>query len=650
MRLRLSLPLLFVLALAALTAPVSGALADEPGVAAPAEAPDARVALGADARGYLELVNLWRNRAAALPDDPEGANEQLDRVARAAQAAGIRRLDAFAVALLREAQAAADAGRYGDARKLVDRAETLAPGLPEIHDMRASLALDEAPWALHSWTTHSIKGFLARLDDFQRRLLLLGDVVLVGLLILGLAGILFVLAQLARYALHVFHDLGQAFPSAMRFVLLAAILLVLALPLIYGFGPVLLVFPLAGVLWSYQSRSERVLTAIFIVLLGSSPWLLRMGDRLTEAGTGTSQALHALELNAGDARAMETVLAAARADSKDWQAQAVLGLAYKRLGRLEDAETALRAASDAIDDESDEAAAAAIHNNLGNVLFGLGYPERAEEAYQKARRRAREAPQPPFNLHRLYRRTDRNEQADQALEQATGLDAQAVAVWSQDDDPSVNRYVVDMELPGSTLTARAMTDLFGDTPLARRGWVVLAGPVPEMTAPLAGVATLVIFALLGTRRARMKLIWPCVRCGRPAPTPLSEAPPQHPQCEQCVNLFVRNIPVDRRVRFQKEQTVARYSAFRRWGTRVLGLLVPGTVDLVRGNPLRGAAMVAATTVLAVWLVYPDGLLIEPVTLSADPDATPVGHIVLIVALVGLWAASVVRAVRWKERI
>ncbi len=654
MRRRLSLPLLFVLALAAVSGRVTGvsaqpAPAEVPPVAAPA-AVDPSIALGADPRGYLELVNLWRNRASALPDDPEAAAEQLDRIARAAVAAGIQRLDAFAVALLREARAAAAAERYPEAARLVDEAEALAPGLPEIHDSRASLALDEAPWALHSWTTHSIKGLLARLDDFQRRLLLLGDVVLVGLLIAGLAGILFILAQVARYALHVFHDLGQAFPSTMRFVLLAAIVLVLALPLIYGFGPLLLVFPLAGVLWSYQSGSERVLTAIFIVLLGTSPWLVRMGDRLTEAGTGTSQALHALELNAADGRAMETVQAAVRADATDWQAQAVLGLAYKRLGRLDEAETALRAAVEAVDQDAHEEAAAAILNNLGNTLFGLGRGAQAEEVYQKARRRAPEAPEPPFNLHRLYTRSDRDDEADQALEKASAIDAQAVAVWSQDDDPTVNRYVIDMALPGGTLTGRAMAHLFADTPLARRGWVMLAGPVPEMTAPLAAVATLAVFGLLGARRRRMKLTWPCMRCARPAPTPLIEAPPVHPQCEQCVNLFVRNIPVDRRVRFQKEQTVARYAAFRRWGTRALGLLVPGTVDLVRGNPLRGAAMVAATTVLAVWLVWPDGLLLEPVTLGVDPDATPVGRVVLIAGLAALWVTSLLRAVRWKEPV
>ncbi len=628
--------------------PVVPAAAPEAG-AGSVEVADGSIALDAGARGYRDLIALWHNRRAALPDDAEGAAEQLERITRAAHEAGIRRLDPFGIALLREAEAASAAGRHGEAARLIDKAEQLAPGLPEIHDARASLALDEAPWAVHSWTSHSIRGVLARLDDFQRRLLLFGDLVLIGLLIAGLAGILFILAQLTRYALHIFHDLGQSFPSTMRFVLLAAVLLVLALPLIYGFGPLLLVFPVAGVLWNYQSTSERALTATLVLLLGISPWLLRVGDHLTEAGTGTSQALHALGLNAGDARAMESVEAAVARDPDDWQAHAVLGLAYKRVGRLEDARTTLGAAAGAVDDESSEASAAAIYNNLGNVLFALGYEGGAEEAYQKARRRARDAPEPPFNLHRLYRRAGKADEAETAIQQASAIDAQLIAAWSQDDDPSVNRYVIDMELPASALIGRAMMDVLADTPLARRSWVVLAGPVPEMTAPLAALVTLALFAILGRLRSRMRLTWPCVRCARPAPHNMSGGPPAHPQCEQCVNLFVRNIPVDRRVRFQKEQTVARYASLRRWGTRGLGLLVPGTVDLVRGNPLRGAAMVAATTVLAIWLIFPDGLLIEPVTFGADHEAVPVGRYLLGVGLIGLWVGSAVRAVRWKER-
>lgn len=647
-------PLAFtlLLALAPLIGAVTPALAQpaEPAPAAAEAEPataredaDPAVALIAQGRGATELVNIWRNRSGA---DPERAEEQLDRLARTAREAGITRLDPFAAALLREARAAADADDHAAARLRIDRAEQLAPGLPEVFDARAALALDETPWALHTWSKFRIKALLARIDDFQRRMLLFSDFVLGALLVLGALGFLFMVAQLVRYAIHLFHDLGAAFPSTMRVVLLVAIGLLLALPLIYGFGPALLFFPLAIALWSYQSRAEKVISALFIVFLGSLPWLLRMGDRLTEAGTGPTQALHALSHNPTDARAFEAVEAAVAADPKDWAAQAVLGLTHKRLGRLDDAETALRAAILGAEGEAE----GTIYNTLGNVLFAQGRPQGAEEAYKRARKRLPDAAEPAFNLHRLYRRLGRSDDANTAMQTASGIDAQAVAAWSQDDEPYANRFVVDLDLPTATLTARAMADLFSPTPLARRAWVAVAGPVPEMTAPLAAVVTLALFGVLASLRRRMRLTWPCFRCARPAPTPIADGPPAHPQCEQCVNLFVRNIPVDRRVRFQKEQTIARWSAVRRWSTRVLGLTVPGLVDLIRGHALRGALVAGLTAVLVLWLVEPDGLLLEPLT-GFDPvgEGFTIGRWVLLALVAGLWITHVVRAARWKER-
>lgn len=662
MRRRLALTLLLALtplaALAPLIGGVTPALAQRPdpapaapAAANPADAPAKReaanpaVALIAQGRGQDELLNIWRNRTGAR-DEPERAEEQLDRLWRTAREAGITRLDAFAAALLREAETAARADDFATARQRIARAEQIAAGLPEILDVQASIALADAPWALHTWVKLHIKAFIARVGDFQRRMLMFSDFVLGALLILGLLGVLFTLAQFARHAIHLFHDLGTAFPSTMRIVLLVALALVLALPLIYGFGPVLLFFPLAIAMWSYQGRSEKVISALFIVFLGSLPWLLRMGDRLTEAGTGPTQALHALSLNPTDARALEAVEAAIAADPNDWAAQAVLGLTHKRLGRLDEAETALRAAIRGADGEAE----GTIYNTLGNVLFAQGRATGAEEAYTRARKRLPEAAEPVFNLHRLYRRLGRGDDADAAIQAASVIDAQAVAAWSQDDEPYINRYVVDLDLPTATLTRRAMTDLFSPTPLARRAWVAVAGPVPEMTAPLAGLATLILFGALWSLRRRMKLTWPCYRCARPAPGPIADGPPAHPQCEQCVNLFVRNIPVDRRVRFTKEQTIARWSSFRRYATRLLGLTVPGLVDLVRGHALRGVLVAGVTAILALWLVLPDGLLLGPlVGFGLDDGALSLTRWVLLALVAASWIMNVVRALRWKER-
>ncbi len=608
------------------------------------EAVDPSVTLSTTARGYDQLVQAWRLRRVALEDkDDERADELAERVLRLQGQTGIRRLDAFAVALLREARVAAEAEDWDRVERCLAEAERLSPGLPEVWEVRGALALARQPIALHRWLDGRIRALRARLSDFQRRTLLASDVLLTVLLVMSVLGVLTALGQLGRYGLNIYQDLAQAFPSVMRFVLIAAATLLLLVPLLFGFGPVLFFFPLVMLLWPYQQRNERVLSVVFTLLLGVAPWALRVGDRLTEAGTGIAEVLHSLSVNAADARALDAAGAWLVAHPDDWQVQAVAGLTEKRLGRLDAALPLLEKAAAAAPTGGE---AGTVQNNLGNAWFASGRPKAAEAAYRAAIRQTPGEPAPYFNLHRLYQRTGRPQQAAEPLQSASKLDPRRVAAWTEDDDPSANRFVVDMDLPASSLTRRTVTDLLAPTDLATRGWLTLAGPVPEMAAPVGAVVTLLVCLTLALMRKRLRLTWPCGRCGRPAPVDLVAGPPERPLCGQCENLFVKNVPVDRRVRFEKEEAIARYASLRRWATRVAGVAMPGLVGLVRGEPLRGALWAALTLVVGLRLLLPEGLLIDPVRL---PDGgTAVGTWLTAALLLALWVYAAVRAFRWPE--
>ncbi len=609
-----------------------------------AEGADPAVALSTAGRGYEQLVQVWRLRRAAVEDaDAERADELVERVLRLRGETGIQRLDAFAVALLREAFAAAEAGDWDTAATRLAQAERLSPGLPEVWEARGAVALERQPLALHRWLDGEVRALRARLGDFQRRMLWLSDGLLTLLLVLGGVGLLTLLAQLVRYGMHLYHDLGQAFPAVMKFLLLAVAGLLLLLPLVFGFGPILLYFPIAVMLWAYQSRGERALAVVFTLLLGAAPWLLRIGDRLTEAGTGVTQALNQLSLNAADPRALAAAESWLARHPDDWQALAVTGLSYKRIGRPDDAARLLKAAAEGAPPGAE---AGVVQNNLGNVHFAAGRALAAALAYDQAREHLPGEPGPLFNLHRLYQRTGRATEASALMAQASKLDAQRVAAWTESDTPTANQVLVDLDLPATSLTRRAAADLLAPTDLSHRAWLTLAGPVPAMGAPVGAAMTLVLFGLLTALQRRLRLTWPCARCGRPATVFLAQGRPDRPQCEQCLNLFVRNVPVDRRVRFEKEEAIERHEALRRWATRIGGAAVPGLAGLTRGRPVRGALMAAAALTLLIWLVSPEGLLIEPVRL---PEArTPITAWAAGVALLALWVTAGVRALRWPE--
>lgn len=610
--------------------------------AAPGGAPepaDSTRGLVRPIQGPEQLKSLWKVRRQALEGgDTARADQLFEQVVATCRDNGIRSLDAFALSLVREAEAAVEAGELDRAARLLEQAEMLAPGLPEITLAEAALALDRQPLAVHRWFLLRVKAFVERLDDFQRRVLLVGDLALTALIVLAVLACVFVLGQLLRHGLSLYYDLGEVFPVVTKFLLMATVVLLALLPLYYGFGPFLLFFPAAILLWIYQSPSERVLSVVFTVLLGAAPWVLRMGDRLSEAGTGLSQALYALSRNPGDERALERVRAAVAGSPDDWEARVVLGLALKRRGELEPAHRVLSEALEAVDDD---AAAGLILNNLGNVRFASGRLRGAEEAYRQAAERLPDAPEPHFNLHRLYQRQARLDDAKQAINRASALAPDRVAAWNDDSDPNLNRFVVDLELPVDQLMRRAFSGLFAPTPLSARLWQVVAGPVPEMVAPLLAVMTLLIAGVLRLLQPRIRITRPCARCALPAPALRGEGDGGR-LCEQCTNLFVKNVPVDRRIRFKKEEQIGRYQWALRWGTRLSGVLLPGLAGILRGRPVRGALLLTAALVLARHLLLPHGLLLDPV-----PHPAPPAHqtAVIAAALGLLWLASAVLTFR-----
>lgn len=624
----------------------AGSAAAQDEGSAPREVPDATRRLVLPARSFDYLKTLWRFRRQALEDGDRGrAQEIFERVSEQRLENGIASLDAFAASLIREARLAWETENSAEATKLLDQAEKIAPELPEIDEARASLSMAQSPLSIHRWIAHRLDGISKTYRDFQRRVLMLSDLILTALVVISLLGFFFVAAQIVRHGMAIYYDLADAFPKVMTILIVVVAALFCFLPIYYGIGPFLLFPPAAAILWQYQTRGERFLAFVFTIMLGLSPWALRMGSRLSEAGTGDTQTLYQLTRNAGDARATELVEAMVEADKdkpeaeRDWHARAVLGVTYKRLGRLDDAVRTLEDARSLVPNGS--ADAAMMINNLGNTLFARGYLETAEKYYLVGAKALPTRAEPAFNLARLYERRGDEANAKNYIRKATQLDPSRVKVWISDTDDNLNRYVRDIDLPVEVLTQRELADVFSPTPFASRLWVVLAGPVPEMSAPLFAGVSLVLFAVLMALRRRTKLTRLCARCARPARLPASAPQPRGGQmCDYVECLFASTMPVDRRVRFELEEKVARHRAFVRWTTRVVGVLLPGLVGLLRGLPLRGILALSVTLVLILRLILPDGVLLEP--FSTGSAHGPESYWI-ITMLVGLWATSAVRA-------
>lgn len=605
------------------------------------EQPTSSLALVPPVKDEDQLVALWRVREKAAEDgDLDQADRAFQQVKGHCGDLGISRHDAFAYSLILEARQLSAVKRdFVRADVVFGQARQLAPGLPEIDEAIAVRVLDERPYYLHKYVVSKMRGIVARLSDFQRRSLLLADTLLSLFLVLTAVALVFVVTQSIRHGLAIYHDLGSVFPALMKFLVLGVSLAIAALPLYFGFGPYLLAFPLLVVFFAYQRPSERVLSVLTVAYLAALPWTLRAVDRISEAGTGATQALFKLGTDPFAHGAAEAVGAELSHDPDDWQGAMVLGTAHKRRAKLSSAIELLRRAEAAAPAQT--ASMGLVKNNLANALFATGRHQSAEALYKEAAVLLPRQPEPAFNLSRVYTRTGRIDDAKGQFARASALDSDRVAAWNDQLDLNLNRYVIDLALPSSALTIRELHDVLAKTVLASKAWSLIAGPVPEVAAPvLAAVSALAFLTILVSRR-RIRVRVPCSRCARAADQRLTERA-SAALCEQCHSLFVRNIPVDRRVRFEKDEQIARWRAVRIWGTRLSGLIGPGVAAFVTGSPLRGACGVALAGFLVIRILFPEGLLYEP--LSTEPQG-PLGFQVCVGALVVVWLLGVFSGVR-----
>jgi hypothetical protein len=105
-----------------------------------------------------------------------------------------------------------------------------------------------------------------------------------------------------------------------------------------------------------------------------------------------------------------------------------------------------------------------------------------------------------------------------------------------------------------------------------------------------------------------------------------------------VNVYVKKGVVEARDRVRKDLEVRRWARVRRFGARAAALLGGGTGHLVRGEPVRGFASLAALFFLVALAALHDGVL-------PPPQPTPWAGAVRLAVVVPLAAAVYAWALR-----
>jgi tetratricopeptide (TPR) repeat protein len=551
---------------------------------------------------HARLMELWVERRVASRESDVVRAEAAERaVVAAKRELAIENLVAMAVAEIREADRARLANLPAEALARARVAVELAPDLPDAHIAHARALFAEAPTRPGPPLAALGEAFAAAAREPHTIRAFLGDVASAGFAAVFTAAIavalLLVLRRL-RLFLHDVHHLPifrDTAPAQASFVALV----LLALPAVFGLGPLFAVAAALLAVWLHLARAERLVATAALLALVALPWATGEAARAMVWTGSLAEQVHELEQGAlSEAEAAE--VAARFADRPAPAAvHAALGRHHKRRGDLDAAlrHYALAAGADG--------GAPELHVNVGNVLFLRGDLEGAKAAYLAATDRA--GPDlvvlgaAHYGLSKLYLRTSDMDKSASAREKAEREAGAFLRRFGSDDDYSANRYLVDVPVRPSKIRALAEAD---GSPEAVSAWVRrrVAGPLPRAAWPWAPLGVVAALWLLVPWRRRIAPATACDRCGGAACRRCDDAAGAH--CGQCVNVFERKGVVDARDRLRKEAQVRRHAAFRHHTTRVLAVVSGGAGHVFGGAPVKGAlllvAMLFAGFVLWFW--------------------------------------------------
>jgi len=192
------------------------------------------------------------------------------------------------------------------------------------------------------------------------------------------------------------------------------------------------------------------------------------------------------------------------------------------------------------------------------------------------------------------------------------------------------------------LVWRAFTQATASGQLTKEVTTLLVGDAPKVSAPILVACGAALLFLLQILRSRLETFWPCSKCSEPTTIQVRDLEVSVPVCSRCTEVFLMNRPVDRRVRYLREQAVNRTSFYRRYWSRLMTLVLPGSGHLFAGQPWRGMGILVAFGSCLYFFEFTEGMLQPAWPGEAAAGTLHIGYI----TIAGLiWLGAVTSTVR-----
>jgi hypothetical protein len=420
---------------------------------------------------------------------------------------------------------------------------------------------------------------------------------------------------------------------------LALLLLLLLFPLTAFQGWGWLPLWWLAVLFSYFSRSEKAFSVLaFAVVVVAGPALGELATRVETARNPLYRAAIAAVESEPDSREIALLETAARSDPEDRDLAYLLGSAWRRAGRIQDAAglySRLLA-----DDPMDTVA----RNNLANLEFALGRHENALVRYREGSRTARSDAARGvsfYNLSLAHLQKFEYQAYNEAKSSADRLAPGGMAGYDRWKYDSGDYAVVDLGLSRDDVWRKFAGVAQGVGVRNVAAGVAGGGSGFQPTSLLNRfTAAAVVFALVafvvGRVRGGKAFTVHCSRCGTAFCRQCHLGQVVGDLCSQCYHLFVVRDGVSGPVRNRKMQDVQGKETRRARIFRVLSVVSPGAGHVYSRHTLVGVLLVT------LWYALVAGVLasrLVPLTEVSSRLTPPWAIALVVLLLVAIWVLA-----------
>ena len=495
--------------------PDSGAVEQDASPAARASSPsEVRISENL-AETFGRYESLWRERLQWLLQGREDkAAEVVDRIRQQAAQDGVKNLDLFASALVREALNTVHTAP-ARAHERFEAAKQLAPDLPSVYLAEGWAFLEQGPGRYLDSLRAYGAAVRAAVRGFWTEYYWLGSLMLIGWVAMAFVLLSFALMMMLSYFTKLHHHLyeffGRALPSLVFRVLLAIVLLA---PLMTEVGIGWAGIFWLAVLWRYMTTRERVVAFCLIGAVG-------IGGALLPYGAGV--------FKDGDSPLLESLVQVYRGEAierfpevpeevgpETWKVYFARGLYHHRMGQVKEARRHYEQAI-ALNPHAYQAWV-----NLGNLDFTARRVRESIASYLHAVESNPRSVEAHYNLAQAYRDNLQFNEGTASYERAQDLDPRLTAIYAERDRRDSRQTVVNVELDPSDIwhtawTLTAEKKAVGNAILhSYLGTAPLTG-VPAVThtfMPILTVLLGIVLGVLGIPKGGDRLPFPCQFCNR----------------------------------------------------------------------------------------------------------------------------------------